>query len=224
MPTPKRARIGERGIDVPPAVQLVAAQLRKDLKNQSATLKPESRADREIEFLLAGAGIAPRVGSARLPLAPFFSHKERVFWLGVSLRYRPYMESYRPKSVSLEIALGALAMGSKQSLLRAEWDEWEDGQSGGHAQPHWHVVIEGHDEPAPAFTEPDVVDFVPSATPKRVGVDRFKVAPMHLAMHARWHLADDPVHTSELVDERIPRWIQGCLAYAKAQIVYSLEQ
>lgn len=128
--------------------------------------------------------------------------------------------------VSLKLYTGA-SPSVAALRFRAEWDP--RGEAKKHAQPHWN--IDQSDEVSAPVPTGLAAPWVPPAKPAPWAPAPAPVAPakamlqtlskFHFAMGSSFHIADnDTRHSSTLeTEDCLLRWIVGCVAYTRAQIL-----
>lgn len=135
---------------------------------------------------------------------------------------------WRINHVSIGLLHGEISVEDKKAILRAEWQNHEEADDSGHAQPHWHVLgAAGIEEIEPPSFEESVE--VASATQ----FDSFLAAPQpkdeatrgfshfHYAMVADWHAmpSQGPCRTLDS-EASLVSWLEGCVRYICHQLAH----
>jgi hypothetical protein len=180
----------------------------------------------ETEYLLTGTPLSSGTARGQYPVLPLMRTENNTFWIGASLRFSTELHSKRLTSVSLLFFEGSATDSEKRPLLRAEWDSWESS----HAQPHWHVyppLLSSDPQHAYGFgggnlspkefgaTSPFEREGLRISAGKSLSIDRF-----HYAMSTLWHSQGPNSHWSELSEEYLLKWLQGCVIYTQGQLKY----
>ena len=149
-------------------------------------------------------------------------------WLHVAIDLNRVDERWRINHISVGLLQGE-PTGTKTMLLRAEWQMFEQKDTSGHGQPHWHVMnpIDAGDEPRfdeiveastgfTAFLE--ATETGASATVElENSTDSF--SHFHYAMSAGWHHHPAAGHSHVLQDENAAvSWLGYCVKYIGQQL------
>lgn len=135
---------------------------------------------------------------------------------------------WRINHVSIGLLQGETSIEDKKSILRAEWQNHENANDSGHAQPHWHVLGAAgiDDTQSPQFEEVVEVasttqfdSFLAEPQPKVEPSKEF--AHFHYAMVADWHATPSrgPCQTLDS-EESLVSWLEGCVRYICHQLVH----
>lgn len=152
------------------------------------------------------------------PVLPLLTTEDATFWLAVAFRFGPFLGSYQLKHVSILIFEGLAADAGKTPLVRAEWDEADP--AGPHAQPHWHVYPSALTKPEPLSFD-DAADALadPDGAAEEPPGGRLEGERFHYAMAATWHLEENR-HQCPLSEDKLLKWLPGCVLYTRSQLGY----
>jgi hypothetical protein len=147
------------------------------------------------------------------------------FWLGGTLDLLYREGNYTIEQVSLVIFQGVATDEVKTPILRAEWDAIASDGRSKHAQPHWHVYSSPLNNTIvleyPKFSvETEVVDFSPEESTSLTGHVWERGDRFHFAMASKWHLDGVDAHQELLEQEKLLKWLEGCVGYIRAQLIY----
>jgi hypothetical protein len=186
------------------------------------SFREEERARGVVAFLLIGGASAVEVpGRGAYPVVPFLSDRSGDYWMSFELQLSPAGSSFRIRHASAMVVIGSRSDPNKRRLFRGEWDVESAG--GRHAQPHWHVYLEGA----------DVADAGPSGSGDLLGSEadrerkpaggRAQLNGFHYAMASRWHTGTASSHCSDLGEESLLKWLAGWTTYTRAQLRFISE-
>jgi hypothetical protein len=223
----KRLSIAGERIALPKEVAPVLKAYSAAIQEPKLLPKGEFLARRKVRvwFALPEQRDRTTVGSRDYVLHKLIVVGDQTYWVGCELELTPSLGDYEFASIGL-IVLVSTVDGAKQPILRAEWERDPHHPPGRHAQPHWHVYMSSADHYARTrlmthengeWTSCDEgflsIDPGDVASTEQRAIGRF-----HLAMAARWHLAEADPHYQTPDEEGLGRWVKGCLEYVREQL------
>lgn len=173
-------------------------------------------------YLLVGKGSTRAAAGDRqyhvFPLDP-----ASQFWVACRLEFKDEQLRARLVGISLVFFQG-FAFGSKQPLLRAEWDCVSHIKTSASAQPHWHVYQvpgEYSRERRPGLEEVSTLKSLDDTERSVVVPDTTDIggSNFHLAMAARWHDSGVRSHQVPMTVDGVWSWIEGCVEYTRHQLL-----
>jgi hypothetical protein len=170
----------------------------------------------EREYLLVSEAQSRAKARNEYPALPLLATVDSAFWFAVALRFGPSLGRFQLKHVSILLFEGLASDPNKIPLVRAEWDEADP--SGSHAQPHWHVYSSALIKPEPMLFE-ETAEADPDRAGEEAAGSTLEGDRFHYAMSATWHL-DGGGHQSRLSEDKLLRWLPGCVRYTRDQLLY----
>jgi hypothetical protein len=174
----------------------------------------------------------PETAEARetYPILKLAEWKGRSYWVAIVLTFRWKLGELALQNIGILLFRGAGLAGTREIVLRAEWDRDAKHSAGQHAQPHWHVYgsrltpFETHHylvlDETEGLTEIGSEVFNAVET-----IDRDEdLRRFHLAMCARWHLDEKELHYEAPEDAKVERWLRNCVRYIREQLEYLSEE
>lgn len=147
------------------------------------------------------------------------------FWLFMEVRLRTASEQKHRNAkhiiiqTSISISVYHNDNVNKTQLFRAEWDDFSDGNSNNHPQPHWHITFNNQESSSFAefvkeYGDDDFLSLLESENKSQLNIKN-----MHFAMSSRWHLGEDC--TSQIDDKtKVINWVVGLLNHIESELKY----
>jgi hypothetical protein len=156
---------------------------------------------------------------------PILRAQTGYFWLATTLEFAFHEGHYLLEQVCLIIFQGEATDLKKTPLLRAEWDVTDPGSRSRHAQPHWHVYSSRLNRSTASefveFTpEVEVIVFDPQESTAPIDLYWTEGEKFHFAMASRWHLDGVDAHQELCDQDKLLKWLAGCLRYIQDQLIY----
>lgn len=148
-------------------------------------------------------------------------------WVYIEIKFIPNpQKGFFPNTFfSLSVFQGTPDDNEKTQLLRAEWDNYLEKNSG-HSQPHWHIYPHKYKtkiyrdfEDFIELTEKDD-DFISF---KENDKDLIEIDKLHFAMNGQWSQNKPDIHTIEEMND-LTNWFNGLLNHLKKELEYVKER
>jgi hypothetical protein len=202
----------------------------KVIKQQHLSFyKQETLVDGKIRYVLKGNEISKAEAKYTYVVVPFIKKEYKKLWLAIELVFDSKLsKSICPINVEILVFQGEQFDFVKSVLFRAEWEFPDKSNKIKHAQPHWHVYPGNlyrpeNSEIGDFKTKTDVITFKPENMIINEAINYSElenVSKFHFAMASRWHLGGKNMHQEDLDEQKVIKWLGGCLDYISLQLLY----
>jgi len=223
-----RIRIGDSMVELPSDVDAVQRVFARQTVQGHCRASGTSLANGavRIQFTTPSEQRCHEEGNRVYAVHPFTQAQDRLYWIGLEIILKPHLGAHIFDSIGVVVFFQRGT--ALEPVLRAEWDKYDEGQ-GRHAQPHWHVYMTAAEhQTRTRFMAFENDQWRPYGEDDWMAIDRGAVASdeqraiakFHFAMASTWHTGGANAHYEAPDEQKIERWLSGCLTYVREQLTY----